>query len=70
MRAVCRGRSDERAGNVLPIIRQIQASGINGLRGIANALNARGIQTPRGGRWHPQTVARIIGRATTAAKAA
>jgi DNA invertase Pin-like site-specific DNA recombinase len=61
-RAIQKQRADEQASNILPIIREIKASGIDGLRGIATALNARGIQTPRGGRWHPQTVARIMGR--------
>jgi hypothetical protein len=32
-------------------------------QGIADALNARGISTPpRGGRWHPASVARVIDR--------
>lgn len=33
------------AANVLPIIREIQASGVSSLRGIAKALTARGIKT-------------------------
>jgi hypothetical protein len=31
--------------------------------GIAEALNARGIATARGGRWHAQTVANVRARA-------
>jgi hypothetical protein len=37
------------AANVLPVIREIQATGIESLRGIARALTARGIATARGG---------------------
>jgi Recombinase len=31
-------------------------------RRIAEELTARGIATPRGGRWHPQTVKRAMER--------
>jgi DNA invertase Pin-like site-specific DNA recombinase len=36
-------RADQRAANVIPIMRQIQRSGATSLRQIAEALNARGI---------------------------
>ncbi len=51
------------AANVLPIIRQIQASGAATLRAVADALNARGIHTARGGKWHAMTVANVLSRA-------
>jgi len=41
--------------NVLPIIRDIQRAGASTLRDIADALNARGIATARGGRWYAMT---------------
>jgi DNA invertase Pin-like site-specific DNA recombinase len=49
-----------------PIIARIQALRAAGLtlRAIAGELNAQGIPTQRGGRWSPQTVANILGRAT------
>jgi hypothetical protein len=47
---------------VLPIIREIQATGATSLRAIADALNARGVPTARGGRWQAQTVANIRAR--------
>jgi DNA invertase Pin-like site-specific DNA recombinase len=50
------------AANVLPVIRQIQASGATGYRAIAAALNARGIRPPRGGEWHATTVRNILAR--------
>jgi hypothetical protein len=43
-------RADQRAANVISIMRQIQRSGATSLRQIAEALNARGISAPRGGR--------------------
>lgn len=54
--------ADEHAARVLPVIREIEAAGVKTLRGIAEALNARGIQTARGGRWAAQTVANVRGR--------
>ena len=50
------------AANVLPIIRQIEASGITGPRAIATALNARGVRTARGGEWHHSTVRNLLSR--------
>jgi hypothetical protein len=42
---------------VLPIIREAQKAGARTLREIAEALNARGIATARGGQWCAQSVA-------------
>ena len=41
--------ADRFAAKVLPVIDTIRAPGITSLRGIATALNARGVQTARGG---------------------
>lgn len=60
--AANRENANAYAANVLPIIHQIQASGATTLRAIAEALNARGIQTARGGHWHPATVKNVLGR--------
>ena len=51
------------AENVSPLIQQVRASGIGSLRGIAGALNARGIRTARGGRWAATQVAAVLRRA-------
>ena len=48
------------AQNVRPIIEGIRASGITTLSGVADALNARGIKTARGGRWHAATVKNLM----------
>ena len=50
------------AANVLPVMREIQASGISSLRGVARALTARGIATARGGEWTPVQVSDILRR--------
>lgn len=50
------------AANVLPVIRQIQASGTTTTRAIAEALNARGIRTARGGAWYGSTVRNLLAR--------
>src|SRR6266436_2260624 len=50
------------AANVLPVIREIQASGVKSLRGVARALAARGVATARGGAWTPVQVSDILRR--------
>jgi DNA invertase Pin-like site-specific DNA recombinase len=47
------------AGNALPIVESIRRAGVHSLDGIAEALNARGVPTQRGGRWHASTVSRL-----------
>src|SRR5215469_12595950 len=59
-RAVASGLADRFAANVMPIIESISASGITTYKGIAEALNSRGVQTARGGRWEATTVRRIV----------
>ncbi|WP_169546512.1 recombinase family protein [Sneathiella aquimaris] len=54
--------ADRFASNVAPVIREIQTAGVNTYRGIAQALNARGIHTARGGEWHPATVRNVLER--------
>jgi DNA invertase Pin-like site-specific DNA recombinase len=56
--------ADANMANVLPIIRDIQKSGATSLHQIADALNARGVSTPRGGRWHAKSVANLLARAS------
>ena len=57
-----RAAADTFADNVLPIVRQMEAAGVRGLRALAAALNARGIRTARGGQWHATTVRNLMVR--------
>jgi DNA invertase Pin-like site-specific DNA recombinase len=43
-------------------IEAVREAGITGYREIASELNARGVPTPRGGRWHPSSVHKQIRR--------
>lgn len=55
--------ADRAASNVLPIIEDIRRSGARTLRQIADALNSRGVPTPRGGQWHAMSVRNVLARA-------
>jgi hypothetical protein len=55
--------ANDRATDLAPIIRELQASGATSLREIAAGLNARGIKTARGGTWSAVQVSRILERA-------
>jgi DNA invertase Pin-like site-specific DNA recombinase len=57
-----KAEADRAASNVLPIIAEIRRSGATTLRAIADALNARGVSTPRGGRWHAMSVRNVLAR--------
>jgi DNA invertase Pin-like site-specific DNA recombinase len=60
--AAIKAEADRAAGNVLPIIAEIRKSGATTLRAVAEALNARGVPTPRGGRWHAMSVRNALAR--------
>jgi len=51
-----RGKADQCAAAILPIIDQIRESGATSLTYIAEGLNARNIRTARSRRWYPTTV--------------
>jgi len=52
--------ADQHAASVLPIIREAQKAGATTLRAVAEALNARGISTARGGTWHAMSVKNVL----------
>ncbi len=63
-----RARENRSAANAFarklrPVIRGLAGEGITSVRKVTEALNERGIETPRGGRWHPTGVARLLARA-------
>ena len=57
-----RKAAGDRDANVLPIIRQIQATGATTYRAVAESLNHRGVPAPRGGEWQFSTVRYILER--------
>lgn len=57
-----KARADSYARDLAPVIAHIRASGVTSLGGIAAELNARHIQTRRGGQWHASGVANVLAR--------
>jgi DNA invertase Pin-like site-specific DNA recombinase len=55
--------ADRHAANVIPVINEVRRAGATTLRDIADALNARGISTPRGGQWYAASVRNVLARA-------
>ena len=51
----------DHANQIKGVLAELNRSGMT-TREIAAELTARGIMTPRGGRWHPQTVIRMMER--------
>jgi DNA invertase Pin-like site-specific DNA recombinase len=60
-----RAEAVERARQLAPVLAELKDAGMSARR-MAAELTARGIATPSGGRWHAQTVLRIISRAGSA----
>jgi DNA invertase Pin-like site-specific DNA recombinase len=58
---VVKANADSRAKKLEAIVLPLKQSDAS-LRDIATALNGAGIGTPRGGKWHPTSVARLIDR--------
>jgi hypothetical protein len=46
-------------------VQTLKAEGITTVRGIADALNARGVATPQGKQWHGTSVHRLLKRVET-----
>ena len=55
--------ADAFAEKVRPAIDALHTEGVTSLKGIAAALNAKGVMTRRGGAWSATQVARILDRA-------
>lgn len=67
--AIRKARADDFAANTLPVILDLQSSGLS-LRRIAAKMNERGVSTARGGKWQATTVRNMLVRADTMKKAA
>ena len=55
-----RHKAQRSSADLMPVIEEIRAEGIASFGGIAIALNDRGIQAPKGGCWHPNSVRRVL----------
>ncbi|AMN44095.1 resolvase [Rhodoplanes sp. Z2-YC6860] len=56
-------QTNEFVTGLVPIIQAIQSAGATTLREMSDALNQRGIRSPRGGRWHVSSVLNVLTRA-------
>ena len=59
--------ADQFAETIRPIIASLRKAGVTSLRGIAIALNNRGIRTARGGEWQVSNVRNVLMRGDAAA---
>src|SRR2546421_553219 len=50
------------AHSLAPVLLSVLSEGATTLRSIAQALNRRGVKSPRGGTWHPSSVANLLSR--------
>jgi hypothetical protein len=58
-----RQRTEQAVARLAPVIAELRATGVTSLRGIAAALNERGIPTVAGsGRWRHVKVGRLLAR--------
>ncbi|MEX2109832.1 MAG: recombinase family protein [Gemmatimonadaceae bacterium] len=60
-------KAARRAQDIAPTLAEIQSEGASTLAQIAAALNRRKIPAPRGGKWRPVQVSRVISRLNSAA---
>jgi len=66
--AVRTAAAAKRNEDLLPVMEHIRQQGATSLRAIATELNARGIETPRGGKWSAVQVQRVLGNAANPRK--
>ena len=62
LQATVHANADAFAAALAPVVSEIRAAGHSTLRAVAAELNARGIRTRRGGRWHVSTVGHLLER--------
>jgi len=58
--ATRQAQAAQRASDLVPIVKELQASGATSLRAIAAGLNERSIPTARGGEWSATQVMRLL----------
>jgi hypothetical protein len=57
------GRLLSRPTSIMQLNEHLERAGARSLRAIAEALNAHGVPTARGGRWQAMTVSNVLARA-------
>ncbi|WCS25231.1 resolvase [Methylobacterium sp. NMS14P] len=57
--------ADKRAAALAPVVTELKAEGHSSVRKLADAMNARGVPTERGGPWHVTGVQRLLKRIKT-----
>jgi DNA invertase Pin-like site-specific DNA recombinase len=62
LRQTVTANADGFADALAPVIAALRLDGHQSLRSLADALNARGIQTRQGGKWHISTVRNLLAR--------
>src|SRR5690606_13950551 len=62
LRAAVSRNADAHARDLAPVLEQLRSDGVVSLRSLAAALNARGMLTRRGGRWHVSNVRNLLSR--------
>ena len=60
--AAIKAKAARHAEDLRPVVADIREAGIASNKGLARELNRRGVLTPRGGKWHPTSVARLLER--------
>jgi DNA invertase Pin-like site-specific DNA recombinase len=61
-RATLIQNADSFAAHLAPVLHAIRSEGLTTLRAMAEALNKRGVKSPRGGKWHPSAVSNVMSR--------
>jgi DNA invertase Pin-like site-specific DNA recombinase len=61
-RAALMEGAEDLAQKLAPALRAVRSEGAKTLRAMAEALNRRGVKSPRGGIWHPSSVANLMSR--------
>ena len=62
LRQAVANNADAHAKALAPVIAHLKGQGHTSLRALARELNAAGMKTRRGGRWHVSTVRNLLGR--------
>lgn len=57
-----KARADEHAKRLGPVVEALKGEGVMSLGALAEALNERGMLTPRGGMWHKTSVRNLLER--------